>query len=655
MAIPKMQNLLKERKYPFIFLLFLLLILVTLFLISNSQSPFYIIPSTDLSTTQSQQKPPPSSDNNTTASARPPPQNQEVLLNDTGDVEWNSTDLSTKSQQKPLPSDDNTFSASPPPTPIIISTPPQNQVVTGGPDEDFEWNVCELSEAADYIPCLDNYKAIKALKSRRYMEHRERHCPQPSPRCLVPLPEGYKIPVPWPKSRDMIWYSNVPHPKLVEYKKDQHWVLKSDDYLVFPGGGTQFKDGVGHYIESIEKTLPIIEWGKHTRVILDVGCGVASFGGYLLDKDVITMSFAPKDEHEAQIQFALERGIPATLSVIGTQRLTFPDNSYDLIHCARCRVHWDADGGKPLLELNRILRPGGYFIWSATPVYRDDERDQNVWKAMVALTEAICWKVVKKTFFNSAGIGLVIYQKPVSSSCYDNRKENNPPLCDQNSRPNNSWYVPLDSCLRALPVTGNGDVYNWPAPWPDRLKSKPGTLSSEADAEEMFNQDTKHWSALVQDVYLGGLAINWSRVRNVMDMNAGYGGFAAALIDLPLWVINVVPNHGPDTLSVIFDRGLIGLYHDWCESLNTYPRTYDLLHSSFLFRNLTQRCDIIDVLVEVDRVLRPGGILLVQDTIEMITKVRSILETLHWSTTVQQEQFLVGEKGFWRPDKRIKV
>lgn len=92
------------------------------------------------------------------------------------------------------------------------------------------------------------------------------------------------------------------------------------------------------------QTLPVIEWGRHVRVVLDVGCGVASFGGYLLDRNVITMSFAPKDEHEAQIQFALERGIPATLSVIGTQRLTFPDNAYDLIHCARCRVHWDADG-----------------------------------------------------------------------------------------------------------------------------------------------------------------------------------------------------------------------------------------------------------------------------------------------------------------------
>lgn len=90
--------------------------------------------------------------------------------------------------------------------------------------------------------------------------------------------------------------------------------------------------------------LPDIKWGKHVRVVLDVGCGVASFGGYLLEKNVITMSLAPKDEHEAQVQFALERGIPAVLSVIGTQRLNFPSNSYDVVHCARCRVHWDADG-----------------------------------------------------------------------------------------------------------------------------------------------------------------------------------------------------------------------------------------------------------------------------------------------------------------------
>ena len=90
--------------------------------------------------------------------------------------------------------------------------------------------------------------------------------------------------------------------------------------------------------------VPEIEWGKHTRVVLDVGCGVASFGGFLFDRNVLTMSFAPKDEHEAQVQFALERGIPAISAVMGTQRLPFSSGVFDLVHCARCRVPWHREG-----------------------------------------------------------------------------------------------------------------------------------------------------------------------------------------------------------------------------------------------------------------------------------------------------------------------
>jgi hypothetical protein len=96
--------------------------------------------------------------------------------------------------------------------------------------------------------------------------------------------------------------------------------------------------------------------------VLDVGCGVASFGGYLFDKDVITMSFAPKDEHEAQVQLALERGIPAFSAAMGTQRLVFPSNVFDTIHCARCRVAWHGDGNCSLspeslyyLQLRKLL------------------------------------------------------------------------------------------------------------------------------------------------------------------------------------------------------------------------------------------------------------------------------------------------------------
>lgn len=36
--------------------------------------------------------------------------------------------------------------------------------------------------------------------------------------------------------------------------------------------------------------------------------------------------------------------------------------------------------GLHLLELNRILRPGGYFVWSATPVYQKLPEDVDIWK-----------------------------------------------------------------------------------------------------------------------------------------------------------------------------------------------------------------------------------------------------------------------------------
>ena len=43
--------------------------------------------------------------------------------------------------------------------------------------------------------------------------------------------------------------------------------------------------------------------------VLDVGCVVATFSTYLLPLDIQTMSFAPKDGNEKQIQFALRARI----------------------------------------------------------------------------------------------------------------------------------------------------------------------------------------------------------------------------------------------------------------------------------------------------------------------------------------------------------
>ncbi|GAA0142738.1 methyltransferase [Lithospermum erythrorhizon] len=524
----------------------------------------------------------------------------------------------------------------------------------------LNWKLCNVTAGQDYIPCLDNEAAIARLRSKSHFQHRERHCPDQGPLCLVPLPPGYRTPVTWPQSREKIWYHNVPQTTLAEVKGHQNWVKVTGEFLTFPGGGTQFIHGASHYIDFIEEALPEIAWGKHTRVILDVGCGVASFGGFLFDRDVLAFSFAPKDEHTAQVQFALERGIPAISAVMGTKRLQFPSKVFDLVHCARCRVPWHAEGGALLLELNRVLRPGGHFVWSATPVYQKLEEDVQIWKAMSALTEAMCWKLVtiKKDKLNS--VGAAIYKKPRSNECYEKRKSKAPPMCKTNDDPNAAWYVPLQSCMHQVPTEASERGSMWPVEWPDRATTAPYWLDRSQmgiygkPAPDDFTADYEHWEKLVHKTYLNGLGFSWNNVRNVMDMRAVYGGFAAVLKDFKLWVMNVVNIDAPDTLPIIYERGLLGIYHDWCESFSTYPRTYDLLHADHLFSSLKKRCKIDPLIVEIDRVLRPGGKLIVRDESGIIEEVERFLRSLHWEIHMtfskNQEGMLSAEKTEWRPN-----
>ncbi|GMI90831.1 hypothetical protein like AT2G34300 [Hibiscus trionum] len=531
-------------------------------------------------------------------------------------------------------------------------------------NNDLYWKLCKSTAGPDYIPCLDNWKVIRKLPSTKHYEHRERHCPDEAPTCLVPLPEGYKRSIKWPKSRDKIWYYNVPHTKLAEVKGHQNWVKLTGEYLTFPGGGTQFVNGALHYIDFIQDAVPEIAWGKRTRVILDVGCGVASFGGYLFERDVLAMSFAPKDEHEAQVQFALERGIPAILNVMGTKRLTFPSSVFDLVHCARCRVPWHIEGGKLLLELNRVLRPGGYFVWSATPVYRKGPEDVGIWQEMSRLTKSMCWDlvVVKRDKLNN--IGAAIYRKPTSNDCYKKRSKNAPPLCEEFDDPNAVWNVPLQACMHKVPVDSTERGSLWPAQWPVRLEQSPYWLNSQVGvygkaAQEDFTADYNHWKAVVSQSYLKGMGIDWSSVRNVMDMKAVYGGFAAALKDLKVWVMNVVSIDSPDTLPIIYERGLLGIYHDWCESFNTYPRTYDVLHADHLFSSIKKRCNLVTVIAEVDRILRPEGKLIVRDNSEIISEVESMVKSLQWEIRMiyskDKEGLLCVGKTFWRPTEEEAI
>eukprot|EP00475_Leptophrys_vorax_P000449 TRINITY_DN10247_c0_g1_i2.p1 TRINITY_DN10247_c0_g1~~TRINITY_DN10247_c0_g1_i2.p1 ORF type:complete len:664 (-),score=52.81 TRINITY_DN10247_c0_g1_i2:243-2234(-) len=539
------------------------------------------------------------------------------------------------------------------------------------PEQTFEYPLCDTT--SDFIPCLDNEKAIARLKSRHHYEHRERHCPtaedEMSLQCVVPMPSGYKPHINWPESRDQIWYDNVPHPKLASYKADQNWVKPEGDKFVFPGGGTQFKYGATKYIEWLQEAVPVLSWGKHIRVALDMGCGVASFAAYLEPFSTRVMSVAPKDEHDAQIQFALERGVSALIGVMGTQRQPYPSNVFDIVHCARCRVPWHREGGKLLLELNRMIRPGGYFVWSATPVCPQckakEPDDKEIWDAMSELTTNMCWKVAAKEINMQFGVGVMVWQKPTNNECYDARPEGTiPPMCPEEDNADAAWYVPIQACMHRVPTKKATRGVGWPAEGKERLTAVPqwlagvqrGIYGRKAAVE--FEADKAHWLRAYR-TYLTEMEIEWATVRNVMDMDAHYGGFGAALeaSAKPVWTMNVVPTTSPDTLPIIFDRGLLGVYHDWCESFNTYPRTYDMLHADRLlgaYAN-SDKCGVPDVMLEMDRILRPMGYAIVREVdASHVKAIKGVARGMHWDliSSIQKhnETLLTFRKTMWRPD-----
>ncbi|OIW02457.1 hypothetical protein TanjilG_05050 [Lupinus angustifolius] len=495
-----------------------------------------------------------------------------------------------------------------------------------------KYKKCDM-KMVNYIPCLDNVEAVAQLNQSVRGEKYERHCPEQGKglNCLVPRPKGYRAPIHWPQSRDEVWFSNVPT-RLVKDKGGQKWISIKKDKIVFRGGGAQFIEGADKYLDIISAMVPNIAFGHNIRVALDIDCGVASFGAFLMKRNVTTLSVASKDVYENQIQFALERGVPALLAVFATHRLLFPSQAFDLIHCSRCRVNWTHEDGILLLEANRLLRAGGYFVWVAQPVYKHEHTLQEQWKEMVDLTTRICWELVSKQGY------IAIWKKPINNSCYLSRDITvGPPLCDFNDEPDDVWYVGLKACITQLPSSGHGaNVTKWPARLhqpPDRLQSiKQDAIISR---KELFKAESKYWNDIV-DTYVRVYRWKEYNLRNVMDMRAGFGGFAAALHDLQVncWVMNVVPVSGFNTLPILYDRGLIGVMHDWCEPFDTYPRTYDFLHAAGLFsvEKKRQKCNISTIMLEMDRMLRPGGNVYIRDFGHLIGELEEIATAVGWTS-----------------------
>ncbi|XP_027176074.1 probable methyltransferase PMT7 [Coffea eugenioides] len=513
-------------------------------------------------------------------------------------------------------------------------------------------NVCPIT-FNEYIPCHDPAYVEELLPkldlSRR--EELERHCPPLNRRlfCLVPPPADYKQPIRWPTSRDYVWRSNVNHTHLAEVKGGQNWVHEKDQFWWFPGGGTHFKHGASEYIQRLGNmttnyTGDLRSAGVYQ--VLDVGCGVASFSAYLLPLNIQTMSFAPKDGHENQIQFALERGIGAMISSLSTKQLPYPTSSFEMIHCSRCRVDWHENDGILIKEVNRLLRSNGYFVYSAPPAYRKDKDFPVIWDKLVNLTSAMCWKLIARE------VQTAIWTKPDNDSCLQhNAQLKLVDICDLEDASKPSWNTPLRNCIS---LTNRAQKL---PPLPQRLSQYSQTLSGIGIDQGKFLADTLYWQDQVRQ-YWRLMNIEENKIRNAMDTSAFLGGFAVAMSTWPIWVMNIVPSSMKNTLPAIYDRGLIGAFHDWCEPFSTYPRSYDLLHANRLlshYQSSGEGCLVEDIILEMDRIVRPEGIIIIRDEEPIISQVKDLAPKFLWDIEVhlleddqkRPEPVLFCRKKFW--------
>lgn len=532
----------------------------------------------------------------------------------------------------------------------------------------------ELEFCADdyenYVPCFNISDSGNEVVRQCGLKHKQT--------CLVFPPVNYKIPLKWPTGRDVIWVSNVKitaQEVLSSGSFTKRMMMLEEEQISFRSTSLMI-DGVEDYSHQIAEMIALrnesnfIQAG--VRTILDIGCGYGSFGAHLFSSQLLTLCIANYESSGSQVQLTLERGLPAMIGFMSFKQLPFPSLSFDMLHCARCGVDWDQKDGVLLVEADRLLKPGGYFVWTSPLVsaagFRDKE-NQKRWNAIHEHAENICWEMM------SQQEETIVWRKTTKTNCYTARiPGKGPSLCNKRRDVETPYYLPLDNCLggthsrRWIPIE---ERPKWP--YRDLLNEK--ELDIHGLQSDEFAEDSDNWKKAVLNYWslLSPLIFSdhpkrpgdedpsppYNMLRNVLDMNAHIGGFNSALLQTGknVWVMNVVPTTAKNYLPLILDRGLVGVLHDWCEAFPTYPRSYDLVHANGLLSLETSNqhgCTVLDLFTEIDRILRPEGWVIIRDTATSVDSARALAAKLRWDARIielennSDEKLMLCQKPFFK-------
>lgn len=384
--------------------------------------------------------------------------------------------------------------------------------------------------------------------------------------CYVAEPEGYELPY---NRTVRLWH--VPRKNLGELNTSEHdyynqvhnqrWLKmgKTSAHLQENGGTSMRAFGTNFdYFDILVNTTQIFSRCRNASkpVILDTGAGVASLAATAIDeragnRSISIISYVPVDNYLRLGSIISDRGLPVFLHWFTGAKIPVPTESFDIVHCRWCWHHvvgydtW-------LNEMNRIIIPGGAFVFTFVPVEDQELLPLEPWYEALAKMPWDCERYARI-------VQVCIKRNPTQE---------------------------------ALPCSYKQEIENG--------VSSEDTFKQIKLAQEVLSSPDITWHPEIYD--------------RILNMNCQMYQTCALLEET--WnkptTINTFnkTESGGDELRRLLQGGSVGLLHDWNNPGPFYPRFFDIINLMCGGDNEISR----NVIFESHRLLRPDGFLIILDS-----------------------------------------
>jgi len=335
--------------------------------------------------------------------------------------------------------------------------------------------------------------------------------------------------------------------------------MAPDTVVLNENGGTSmrnFKTNFNYFDLFVSTTDIFSRCGNASKpVVLDTGAGVASLAASAVDErggngSISVISYVPVDNYLRLGTIISDRGLPVFLHWFSGSQIPVPSDSFDVVHCRWCWHHvvgydtW-------LKEMDRIIVPGGAFVFTFVPVSDEELLPQVPWSAAL---EKMPWD------------------------------------CDRYSRIV-QVCIKRNPSQQALPCSYTEDLL-------DDLETAEYTVGNQTEkAVEFAMSAAQTWHPQMLDRVLnmncqdyktcGILEEKWDRLTTINTFNHTESGNAG--------------------LRRLLQGGSVGLLHDWRRPGPFYPRFFDVINLMCGIDNIISR----NIIFESHRLLRPDGFLVV--------------------------------------------